>query len=45
MIRSAPKRTIAVSLGLLVASALYLAYVRGPALLLDLSALAGMLCL
>ena len=45
MFRSAPKRTIALTLGLLLASAMYLAYVRGPALLLDLSAMAGMFCL
>ncbi len=44
MLKSAPKRTILVTLGLLIASAIYLAIVRGPAILLDLSALAGMLC-
>lgn len=39
------KLAVAVVLGALVAGAIYLVAVRGPALLLDLSALAGMLCL
>lgn len=45
MIKTAPKRTIAVVVGLLLASALYLIWARGSALMLDLSALAGMFCL
>ncbi len=44
--RTSPlKLAVAVVLGVLVAGAIYLIAVRGPALLLDLSALAGMLCL
>lgn len=44
--RTSPlKLAVAVVLGALVAGAIYLIAVRGPALLLDLSALAGMLCL
>ncbi len=39
------KLAVAVALGVLLAGAIYLIAVRGPALLLDLSALAGMLCL
>lgn len=39
-----PKLAIAVLVGLLLSGAVYLIAVRGTALLLDLSALAGMLC-
>lgn len=43
--RSAPiKVAVAVAVSLLVAGALYLIPVRGLAIFLDLSALAGMLC-
>ena len=44
MPRSTPKLAITLALGLLLGSGLFLIAVRGPALLLDLSALAGMLC-
>ncbi len=39
------KVVAAVALGVVSAGAMYLIAVRGPALLLDLSAFAGMLCL
>ena len=44
MPKSAPRLAIAVTLGLLLASGLYLIVVRGSALIVDLSALAGMIC-
>jgi hypothetical protein len=44
MPKSAPRLAIAITLGLLLISGLYLIAVRGPALLLDLSALVGMIC-
>ena len=42
--KSAPRAAILVTLALLLASAAYLYAVRGSALLLDLAALAGMIC-
>ena len=39
-----PKVAIIVAFGLLLVGALFLIAVRGQALLLDLSALAGMIC-
>ena len=44
MSRTIAIRTTAVAVGLLLLGAGYLYAVRGPALLLDLSALAGMIC-
>ena len=44
MPKAAPRFAILVTLGVLLASAGYLYAVRGSALLMDLSALAGMIC-
>ena len=44
MPKNPPRLVIAITLGLLLASGLYLIAVRGPALLLDLSTLVGMIC-
>jgi hypothetical protein len=44
MPKTAPRLAILLSVGALLAGAGYLYAVRGPALLLDLSALVGMLC-
>ncbi len=44
MPNSAPRRVILVTLALLLASGAYLYAVRGSALLIDLAALAGMIC-
>ena len=41
---SAPRFAIVVTLALLLASGAYLYAVRGSALLIDLAALAGMIC-
>lgn len=42
--KSAPRLAILIATGMVVAAALALILVRGPALMLDLSAMAGMLC-
>lgn len=44
MQKSAPKFAIAIGTGVLVAGALVLVALRGPALMLDLSAMVGMIC-
>lgn len=44
MPKASYKLAIALVLGLMLASALFLIAVRGPALMLDLSALVGMIC-
>lgn len=42
--KAAPRLVILIATGLVVGSALALIFLRGPALMLDLSAMAGMLC-
>lgn len=42
--KAAPRLAILIATGMVVATALALILLRGPALMLDLSAMAGMLC-
>lgn len=44
MLKSMPKLAIGIAVGLLLASALALIATRGEVLMLDLTAIAGMIC-